>query len=164
MHTEKKLSTGNKVTIAVVAFLIAVPLAWAASTGIALRTGTGTNAYTEAMGTAAGHALTMTGGVTSSVSTEVLVLSVAADGGVSTGTPVPASPLSGRKAIEICNAGPNTISCHADGTTVVAGKGREIAADSCWSLDCDGTACPVRCIAATADQATGNATNVTEIK
>jgi len=116
---------------------------------------------TSGTATITGTVTTNPQATTSSVTSEVLVLNSGMPDG---GQPVPASPLSGRRAIELFNSGPNTIYCTADGTNPVATKARPIASNASWSLDCDPTACPIKCIAATANQITGAATIATEIK
>jgi hypothetical protein len=74
------------------------------------------------------------------------------------------APLTGRKAIEIQNNGPNTIYCTVDASApVVTTNGRWILAGAAWSLDA-GAGVTIRCIAATAAQASGAATMVTELK
>lgn len=100
--------------------------------------------------------------VSAGKTTEVLVVASAG------GTTVPTTALAGRKAIEIQNLGPNPIFCTADGTAPVANKARRIdalgtTAQPAWSIDA-GPAIVVKCIAATADQVTGAATIVTEVR
>ena len=74
------------------------------------------------------------------------------------------APLAGRKAIELQNNGPNAIYCTVDGSApAVASNGRWILAGGAWSLDV-GQNVVIRCIAATAAQASGAATMVTELK
>lgn len=96
---------------------------------------------------------------TSAMTTEVLILA-------SGSTLAPGSSLSGRRAIELQNLGPNAIFC-AVGTTPTLNKSRKLSSvgsiDSIWALDL-GSSVPIRCIAATADQVTGAALIVTEIK
>lgn len=112
----------------------------------------------EIKATSNGSLHTYGGAATSSATAEVLVLNSAA-------TAVPASALSGRKAIEIQNLGPNAIYCRCDGTNPVVSKARKLdASGGLFSIDCDDTACACKCIAATADQVTTAATIVTEIK
>lgn len=90
--------------------------------------------------------------------TQVLVTNAAG------GTAVPATSLSGRKAVEIQNNGSNTIYCTVDGSApVVTTNGRWILAGATWSLDA-GAGVVITCIAATAAQAAGAATMVTELK
>lgn len=90
-------------------------------------------------------------------SQQVLVLNSAA-------VAVPATTLTSRKAIEIQNLGPNAIYCTVDGQTpVVASLGRQVAAGASWALDA-GPSITIKCIAATADQVSGAATQVTEVR
>jgi hypothetical protein len=94
---------------------------------------------------------------TTGVTTEVLVLASAT-------TAVPTSALAGRRAIELQNIGSNSIFCCVGAScTAVVNKTRKIAVGDAWSIDA-GAAVVVRCIAATADQTTGVATIVTEVK
>lgn len=84
------------------------------------------------------------------------------------GTTVPTTALTSRKAIEIQNLGPNAIFCTIDGTAPVVNKARRIdalgsTAAPAWSIDA-GPNIVVRCIAATAAQATGAATIVSEVR
>lgn len=85
---------------------------------------------------------------------EVLVLNSAA-------TLIPTAGWTGRRSIEIYNNGPNAIYC--SGGTPVVNKAREVAADTSWAVDVS-EAIVIRCIAATADQATLAATIVTEVR
>lgn len=79
-------------------------------------------------------------------------------------TAVPASDLSGRRSIEIQNLGPNAIYCSLGGEDPVLTKSRKIdASGGTWALDVS-DAIDVECLAATADQVTGAATIVCEIK
>jgi hypothetical protein len=92
---------------------------------------------------------------------EVLVLASAK-------TAVPTTPLAGRKAIGIQNLGPNRICCTLDGSTPVASAtacslGWQISPVGFASFDA-GPKIIVQCIAATADQVTGAATQVLELK
>jgi hypothetical protein len=92
---------------------------------------------------------------------EVLVTNAA--GGTTLSTSITA--LSGRKAFEIQNLGPNAIYCTLDGDAPVATKARAIPADPAvtWSVNA-GPNITVKCIAATAAQVTGAATIFTEVK
>lgn len=95
------------------------------------------------------------------VTSEVLVLNA-------TQTAMPAAPLSDRRAIEIQNLGPNAIYCAVGPAsappTAVLLKSRQIAASGgVWAVDA-GPNIIVRCLAATADQVTGAATIVTEVR
>ncbi len=95
------------------------------------------------------------------VTSEVLVLNA-------TQTAMPAAPLSDRRAIEIQNLGPNAIYCAVGPAsappTAVLLKSRQIAASGgVWAVDA-GPNIIVRCLAATADQVTGAATVVTEVR
>lgn len=101
----------------------------------------------------------------SGATTEVLVDNT-------TQTAMPATPLARRRAIEIQNLGPNAIFCAVGpvGTppTAVLTKSRRIEAATAtssdkWSIDL-GPNVIVRCLAATADQVTGAATIVTELR
>jgi hypothetical protein len=73
-----------------------------------------------------------------------------------------AAPLSGRRAIELLNLGPNPIYCKTDGAAVVSLARRILPGDP-WSLDVT-DAVNIRCIAATAAQVTTAATIITEVK
>ncbi len=112
--------------------------------------------------TVTGTVSTNSSAVTSGVLTESLVLF--SDAGT-----VPASPLSGRRSIELQNLGPNAIWCAVGSTStaVTIGKARKLGSvgsvDSVWSLDIS-DAVAMRCISSTADQVTAGATAVTEIK
>ena len=93
--------------------------------------------------------------------TEVLVLNA-------TQTAMPTTPLAGRRAIEIQNLGPNAIYCAigpaATLPTAVLLKSRQIAAaGGVWAVDLNDKII-VRCLAATANQVTGAATIVTEVR
>ena len=93
---------------------------------------------------------------TTGATTEVLVLNA-------TDTAMPTTPLAGRRGLEIQNLGPNAIYCSltAAGSPVLT-KSRMIPAVSgSWSAPF-GPNIVVECRAATADQATGNASVVTE--
>lgn len=79
-----------------------------------------------------------------------------------------ATALVNRKAVEIQNLGPNPIYCTIDGTAPVVLKARRIdalgaTASSPWSIDA-GPNIVIRCIAATAAQATTAATIVSEVR
>lgn len=80
-------------------------------------------------------------------------------------TTVPTTALAWRKAIELQNLGPNAIYCTVDGSTPTntGSNGRKIATDTVWSLDV-GPDVVVKCIAATALQATPACTMVTELR
>jgi hypothetical protein len=90
---------------------------------------------------------------TSSTQTEVLVLT--------TSTLVPGTGLSGRRAVEVQNIGPYSIYCSPG--TPTASKSRKIATGESWAIDAS-DAVVLRCLADTANQVTGAATIVTEIK
>jgi hypothetical protein len=87
--------------------------------------------------------------------TEVLVLTTA--------TALP--NLSGRMGIEILNLGPNDIWCALGSSTLaVVNKSRKVAASGgSWSLSA-GDKIKIWCIASTANQVTGAATIVTELR
>lgn len=70
---------------------------------------------------------------------------------------------SGRTAIEMQNLGPNPIYCAFTQAGAVATKARRIAAGETWALDIKHTV-RIWCIAGTADQVTGAATIVTELR
>lgn len=77
-----------------------------------------------------------------------------------------ATALAGRKAVELQNLGPNAIFCTVDGQAPLAtgALGRRIdASGGVWSIDA-GPLVRVRCIAATALQATPACTMVTELR
>lgn len=81
---------------------------------------------------------------------------------------MPTTALAGRKAIELQNLGPNDEFCcigtASAACTPVVNKSRRVAASGgTWSLDV-GDKAIVKCIAATADQVTGAATIVTEVR
>lgn len=93
--------------------------------------------------------------------TEVLVLNL-------TQTAMPTTPLAGRRAIEIQNLGPNAIYCAigpaSTPPTAVLLKSRQIAASGgVWAIDLNDKII-VRCLVATANQVTGAATIVTEVR
>lgn len=90
----------------------------------------------------------------SAKTTEVLVWK-SLDGGYAA---MPSSALSGRRAVEIQNNGPNVLKCRAGSGDFV----REIAVDSTWSTDVT-DAITIQCDVS-ADQVAGNATAVTEVK
>jgi hypothetical protein len=73
--------------------------------------------------------------------------------------------LSGRRAIELQNLGPNAIYCTVDGQAPLAtgALGRKIDAGATWSLTAADTV-TIKCIAASAAQVTTAATQVTELK
>lgn len=86
---------------------------------------------------------------------EVLVLTTA--------TRVDPAPLSGRRGIEIQNNGPNSIVCQVRTTTgLTTTKGRLVLSGEAWAVGVN-TNTPVYCLALTANQVTGAATNVTEV-
>lgn len=89
---------------------------------------------------------------------EVLVTSSAA-------VAVPTTNLTQRKAIEILNLGPNPIWCAlGNSADAVVNKSRRIdALGGTWALDADEYK-KLFCIAATANQSTGAATVVTELR
>jgi hypothetical protein len=91
---------------------------------------------------------------TGSATTEVLVLNSAA-------TALP--KLVGREAVEVYNHGPNTIFCSFTSAGAVVDKARPILAEGSWAVDAIGRV-DIWCIAKTADQVTGAATIVSEIK
>lgn len=72
---------------------------------------------------------------------------------------------SGRQALELQNLGPNAIFCTTGGETPVTTGvlGRKIDAGATWSLQAS-SAIAIKCIAGTADQVTGAATQVTELR
>lgn len=86
--------------------------------------------------------------------TEVLVLNSAA-------TALP--KLQGRTAVEIFNHGPNTIFCSFVQAQTIVEKARPITTDTSWAVDTTGRV-DMWCIAKTADQVTGAATIVSELK
>jgi len=90
--------------------------------------------------------------LTGTQTAEVLVLTTA--------TTIPA--YANRRAIEIQNLGPNTIYC-ALGATPVTTKARAILAAGAWALDV-GEGITIKCIAAAANQTTGAATIVTQVR
>lgn len=99
--------------------------------------------------------------------TTMVIVENVTDGGCTT---VPASSLSGRRAIELQNQGPNSIWCKlgATGTDagvcpIGAGDGREIVADGIWAMDVSDSIL-VQCWAQTASQVDGGATCVNEVK
>jgi hypothetical protein len=73
--------------------------------------------------------------------------------------------LSGRKAVELQNLGPNAIFCTVDGQAPTADSklGRKIESGATWALNAADTV-SIKCIAATAAQSTGAATLVTELR
>lgn len=92
--------------------------------------------------------------------TETLVLNA-------TATAMPASVQKPRKSVEIQNLGPNAIFCCigtvASPCTPTVNKSRQVAASGgSWTVDASSNLI-VKCKAATADQATGAATIVTEV-
>lgn len=71
-----------------------------------------------------------------------------------------------RKAVELQNLGPNAIYCTVDGQAPLAtgALGRRIdASGGTWTLDA-GSGITIKCIAATAAQVSGAATQVTELR
>lgn len=75
------------------------------------------------------------------------------------------SGLTGRRAIEIQNLGPNAIYVTVGGETPVAtgALGRKVDAGTTWSLAASG-AVVLKAIAAAAAQVSGAATQVTELR
>lgn len=71
--------------------------------------------------------------------------------------------LSGRKAIELQNLGPNAIYCSLTSAAVVTKTRRLDASGGTWALDI-GETIPVCCVAATANQVTGAATVVNQVR
>jgi hypothetical protein len=69
--------------------------------------------------------------------------------------------VSGRKAIELQNLGPNDIFCSLTSAAVLNKSRRIDKSGGSWALDV-GDTIPVCCIAATANQVTGAATIVTQ--
>lgn len=97
-----------------------------------------------------------------SATTEVVVLNSAATAlPSSSGTKT--SGTIGRTGLEIQNLGPNAIYCAFSAATAVVGSARKIAAGESWALDASSRV-GIWCIAATADQAAGAATIVSELK
>lgn len=83
-------------------------------------------------------------------------------------TAVPTTVLANRRAIEIQNLGPNAIYCAvgpaATPPTAVLLKTRQVAASGgVWAIDL-GPNVIINCLAATANQVTGAATIVTEVR
>jgi hypothetical protein len=134
----------------VVAAIVAVASIPAAFAGTVVDQGSGSTRVIDwSVSTAAKYA---------GKTTEVAVVHTAG------GTAVPATALAGRKAIEIQNNGPNTIYCTVDGTAPVATtNGRWILTGNAWSIDL-GPSIVVTCIAGVADQVSGAATMVTELR
>lgn len=93
---------------------------------------------------------------TSAPGAETLVLNSAA-------TLVPASALVGRKGITICNLNANTIFCSSSATPPAVSKGVPILQNICITFDFT-DAVPMKCISATADQASSPATYSLEFK
>lgn len=91
------------------------------------------------------------------VSSEVMVQT--------TSTPVPQTPLVGRRLIDVQNQGPNPIYCACGPTNPVVGTAWQIPADPgfFWRKHANGAACPLRCISA-ANQLTTAATIVMECR
>jgi hypothetical protein len=81
----------------------------------------------------------------------------------SVATDCPATPLSGRRAIELQNLGENAIYCTLGGSAPVIAKSRRIGAGSSFAVDL-GDAVVIKCLASQADQVTLAATIVTEIR
>lgn len=107
---------------------------------------------------------TMTGARRGGETTEVCVTNAAGGSFVPGGGAH--APLTGRKAIELQNLGPNAIYCTVDGSAPLAtgANGRQIAATTgVWSLDV-GPSVAIRCIAAAAAQVTPACTMVTELR
>jgi hypothetical protein len=70
-----------------------------------------------------------------------------------------------RKGIEVQNLGPNAIYCKVSNTTptAVLNKARRLATNESWAIDLP-PGYRISCIAATANQVTGAATIVTEVR
>jgi hypothetical protein len=70
-----------------------------------------------------------------------------------------------RRAVEIYNAGPNTIYCTVGGEVPTADNksGRPVQPGASWTMNASAQV-TLKCIAATAAQATGAATIVTELR
>lgn len=71
--------------------------------------------------------------------------------------------LTFRRGLEIQNLGPNAIYCSIDVAPVVTKARKLDASGGTWAVDI-GTHAKVYCIAATANQVTGAATIVTEVR
>jgi hypothetical protein len=73
--------------------------------------------------------------------------------------------LSQRRAVELYNAGANTIYCTVDGSapTTDNKSGRPIQPGASWTMNAGDTVV-IKCIAVTAHQSTGSATIVTELR
>jgi hypothetical protein len=121
--------------------------------------GSGSSAVTpwKVSGVISGGTISLTPASTSAATSECLVTNSAG------GTTCPATPLSGRIAVELFNNGPNIIYCTVDGSAPVVNKARPIAPQGAWSPPV-GSAITIKCIAATAAQLTTAATIVTEVK
>lgn len=79
-------------------------------------------------------------------------------------TEVPATGMANRSTIFIQNNGPNEIRC-GNNTSVTTSTGIALYANGGnVTLDCDAATCVIRCIAKTANQLTGAATNYFEIR
>jgi hypothetical protein len=100
--------------------------------------------------------------------TKEICVTNAAGGTYVPGTTLLHQPLASRKSIEIQNLGPNAVYCTIDGTAPLAtgANGRKIGPEdnlNVWSLDI-GPSIAVRCIAATAAQATPDCLAVSEVQ
>ncbi len=103
----------------------------------------------------AGAVYAQTGIFGVSTTTEVLVLTTA--------TKLPNTvSAKGRVGLEIQNLGPNQIFCAFSAATAVVDKARMVAVDGAWKVDAPEHT-SIWCVAATANQITGNATIVSEI-
>lgn len=85
--------------------------------------------------------------------TEVLVLTTATE----------LARTNGRDSVEVFNNGPNTIWCAFSSAGAVATKARPIATNGSWVVDAKYRV-RIWCVASTANQVTGAATIVSEIK
>ena len=84
------------------------------------------------------------------------------------GTTVPATPLVGRRSIEIQHQGPHPIYCTLDGTAPKADgtAGRIVYStpgSNAWPIDV-GPGIAITCIAANAAQVSGACTSISEVK
>lgn len=87
---------------------------------------------------------------------EVLVLTTA--------TRIDPVPISARRGVEVQNNGPNNITCQLrTATGLTTTKGRLILPGEAWALAA-GSGTSIHCIATSANQVTGAATNVTEVQ
>lgn len=114
----------------------------------------GTNVQSLSVNTSGQLLVNLAGASTSTAYGEVLVLTAA--------TAVPTTILTGRRSVFVQNNGPNEIVC-ATNTSVSLTNGVTLAANGGnITLDC-GTPCAMNCIAQTANQVSGAATNFIEI-